>query len=112
MRVKEKMMSKSNSFKNTPAAFAPVVDRLAEIKAQLSELSEEEKNLKAVLIESGFEAIDGTLLRATISHVEGRTAVDWATIAAKFNPSPQLVNAHTKQGEPYTVVRLAARKQA
>jgi hypothetical protein len=104
-------MKTTSNFKNTPAAFAPIVDRLAEIKAQLAELSKTEEELKHTLIESGFDAIDGALLRATISHVDGRVTVDWATIAAKFNPSPQLVNAHTKQGAPYVVVRLAARKQ-
>lgn len=107
-------------FQNTPQAYAPVVDRLAEIKAKLADLSEEEKNLKAVLEESGFEAVDGTLLRATISHVEGRVTVDWAGVADKYKEmlekhgikvNARFVNEATKQGAPYVVVRLAARKQ-
>ena len=88
------------------------VDRLAVIKAQTAALAAEEKELKAVLAESGQAVIEGTLHRAAVSQCAGRDSIDWAAIAARFNPSRQLITAHTSTGAPFTVVRLSARKGA
>lgn len=88
------------------------VDELALIKAQVAELSAREKALKALLTESGLGAIEGTLHRATVSWCPGRVTVDWETVARKFNPSHQLITAHTAQGEPFATVRVSARKGA
>jgi hypothetical protein len=95
-----------------PAILAAAVDRLALIKAQMAQLSAEEKQLKEALTASGLDAIDGTAHRAAVSHCAGRVSVDWETIAAKFSPSRQLIAAHTSTGAPYTVVRVSARKGA
>ncbi len=95
-----------------PAIFAAAVDRLALIKAQMAQLSAEEKQLKEALTASGLDAIDGTAHRAAVSHCAGRVSIDWETIAAKFTPSRQLIAAHTSTGAPYTVVRVSARKGA
>jgi tRNA(Phe) wybutosine-synthesizing methylase Tyw3 len=101
-----------NAFTETPAILAAAVDRLAMIKAEIARLTAEEKALKESLTASGLEAIDGTAHRVAISHCAGRVVIDWETIAAKFNPSRQLVAAHTSTGAPYTVVRVSARKGA
>jgi tRNA(Phe) wybutosine-synthesizing methylase Tyw3 len=95
-----------------PAILAAAVDRLALIKAQMAQLSAEEKALKESLSASGLDAIDGTAHRAAISQCSGRVSIDWETIAAKFTPSRQLIAAHTSIGAPYTVVRVSARKGA
>lgn len=95
-----------------PAILAAAVDRLALIKAQMAQLSAEEKQLKEALTTSGLDAIDGTAHRAAVSHCAGRVSIDWETIAAKFTPSRQLIAAHTSTGAPYTVVRVSARKGA
>lgn len=96
----------------TPALLSAAVDRLALIKAEVAALSAEEKEIKAALAASGLEVIEGTLHRAAVSLCSGRVITDWAAVAAKFNPSRQLVAAHTSSGEPYAVVRLSARKGA
>jgi hypothetical protein len=95
-----------------PAILAAAVDRLALIKAQMAQLSAEEKQLKGALTASGLDAIDGTAHRAAVSHCAGRVSIDWETIAAKFSPSRQLIAAHTSTGAPYAVVRVSARKGA
>lgn len=95
---------------DTPAILSAAVDRLATIKAQVAALNEEADNLKAALSASGLAVIEGTLHRAAVSHCPGRELIDWKTIAARFNPSRQLVAAHTSVGEPYDVIRLSARK--
>jgi hypothetical protein len=96
----------------TPAILAAAVDRLALIKAQMAQLSAEEKALKESLSASGLDAIDGTAHRVAISHCAGRVVTDWQSVAAKFAPSRQLVAAHTSTGAPYAVVRVSARKGA
>ena len=93
-----------------PAVLAAIVDQLASVKAQLSDLRTLEDQLKTALVESGQVAIDGTIHRATVAHCAGRESIDWQAIAAKFNPSRQLITAHTSTGEPYDVVRVSARK--
>jgi hypothetical protein len=95
--------------KNTPELSA-IVDRIAQLKAQISDLTMEEAALKAALIESGLEAVNGSEHRAAISWTFRKTT-DWRSIAEKFDPSRQLIAAHTTAGEPYPSVRLFARKQ-
>ena len=95
-----------------PVMLALAVDRLAALKAQIAELTLEEKALKETLTASGLEVVDGTAHRVAISHCAGRVSTDWESVAAKFNPSRQLIAAHTSTGAPYTVVRVSARKGA
>jgi hypothetical protein len=95
-----------------PVILSAAVDRLAAIKAQLATLADEEKQIKSILADSGHPVIEGTLHRAAISHNPGRDNTDWQAIAAKYNPSRQLIAAHTSTGAPFAVVRLSARKGA
>lgn len=95
---------------DNPVILAAAVDRLAAIKAQLATLTDEEKQIKSILADSGHPVIEGSAHRVAVSHCAGRENVDWAAIAAKYNPSRQLINAHTSTGAPYVVVRVSARK--
>ena len=73
--------------KNDPQILQSVVDELATIKAH----------------------VDGTLHRVTVCHVSGRVCTDWKTIAEKFDPSRQLVQAHTTQGAAYVSLKITSR---
>jgi hypothetical protein len=92
------------------ALLAHTVDRLAQLKAQIAELREQEAQLKEILIASGESAIDSVMYRATISDTKPRDKVDWESIAMKFNPSRQLIRAYTSEGEGYYQVRVYSRK--
>ena len=94
----------------TPVLLAAAVDRLALIKAQIADLTAEEKALKECLIAAGLPVIEGTAHRVAVSVCAGRVSTDWETIARKFDPSRQLITAHTSTGAPYPVVRVSARK--
>lgn len=98
---------------NAPAYNAAIldviVDRMAEIKAQIAALTDEQNHLRDTLIDSGLSTIDGTLHRAAVSHCAGRTTIDWQSIALHFKPSRQLMTAHTHTGEPYYTVKLSAK---
>jgi hypothetical protein len=91
------------------AELAAAVDQLAHIKAQLAALKTKEDELKAVLAAAGPDVIEGTEHRAAIS-ITARTAIDWQAIAQHLNPSRQLITAHTKEGAPFAVVRISAKK--
>lgn len=86
-----------------------VVDQLGAVKAQIADLQKIEKELKADLAGSGFAFVDGAQYRASI-HWQGHTSIDWRAIAEHFNPSRQLVTAHSSQGDLAPVVRVSARK--
>ncbi len=87
-----------------------VVDRLAQVKATIATLQVVETRLKQLLVASKEPVIEGTDHRAAISHNEGKVSIDWRAIAEHFNPSRQLVRAHSSTGEAYYTVRLSARK--
>ena len=89
-----------------------IVDKLAQVKAQIADLKIDEQNLRQDLIKSGESVIDGVYHRAAISESEGKVTVDWKAIAMHFNPSRQLIKAHSSQGDDYVTVRISARKSA
>ena len=95
---------------DTPAILTAAVDQLANLKAQIAQLQERESALKQSITESGFDIVEGTTHRAAVSHCDGRITTDWRAIAEYLQPSRQLVQAHTTQGEPYSVVRMSAKK--
>ena len=95
---------------NTTPVLGGIVDRLAIVKAQIAQLKAEETALKDQLAASGESIVEGLFHRAAISEVGAKPCIDWRAIAEHFNPSRQLVTAHTTYSEPYTCVRVFARK--
>jgi hypothetical protein len=97
---------------NSILPLADIVDQLLSVKASIAELEQKERELKDCLIATGETSIDGMLARASISYCQGREKTDWQTIAMRFNPSRQLIVAHTTTGAPFHTVRVSARKGA
>lgn len=95
---------------NSVINFGDIVDQLLAVKAQLAELEQKEKELKDCLVTAGLPSIEGVLARASISYCAGREKIDWQTIAMRFEPSRQLITAHTTTGAPFHTVRVTARK--
>lgn len=83
------------------------VDALGALKAQITELEKQAKIFHAEIVAMGPGAHEGELFRATVSVAE-RESIDWQAIAAKFEPSRQLVTAHTSAKE-VTTVRVGSR---
>lgn len=81
------------------------VDYLGHLKAQAATVEEIEKQLKAVLIASGKETVDGELFKATISRFN-QDRLDMDAVREKL--SPQFIAAHTTS-KPVTQVRVSAR---
>ena len=83
-------------------------DDLGTILAEIAALQEQKGDLQKVLIDSGFDEIDGTLFRATVSH-SVRKQVAWQRIAEKLGVSNQQIAANTTKIDIDTV-RVVARK--
>lgn len=94
----------------TTPVVGSLVDQLGQLKAQIAALRLQEASLKALLGESGLAVAEGLQFRAAISHIDAKPTIDWRAIAEHFNPSRQLVTAHTTWGEPSVTVRVSARK--
>jgi hypothetical protein len=85
-------------------------DALGFLKAQIADLENRAKVEHARLVAMGIGAHEGDMFRATVSVAE-RESVDWKTVAARLEPSRQLVAAHTSAKE-VTTVRVVARTAA
>lgn len=85
------------------------VDRLATIRAQISALRLQEKALEQRIENAcdGKGVFEGVLFRAAVVCAE-RDTTAWRKVAEHFNPSHQLIAAHTNHVE-YRVVRLGAK---
>ncbi len=83
-------------------------DDLGIVLAEIAALQEQKGDLQKVLIDSGFDEIDGELFRATVSH-SVRKQVAWKRIAEKLGVSNQQIAANTKK-IPIDTVRVVARK--
>lgn len=94
----------------TDADLIAMVDELGGLKARISELQVREKEIKEMLSGSGYSSLDGQQYRASIAWTDGRISIDWRAIAEHYNPSRQLVTAHSSTGEPFATIRVAARK--
>ena len=72
-----------------------IADELGSLRAEIKQLQDSAKALEAILKETGESDFDGDLYHVSISYGVETNRVDWKSVAAKFNPSRQLVTAHT-----------------
>ena len=86
-----------------------LVDRLGALRAEAKILADRIKALESQLKETGRSEIDGSQYRVTISRSR-RKKINWAAIAAKLEPSRQLVAAHTSYSD-VTTLKLSAHKK-
>ena len=83
------------------------VDQLGALDAQIKALTKQADTLKAQIKAQGPERYLGASYSALVFESEGRTITDWKAIAEKFNPSRQLITAHTETGLPVRSIKLA-----
>ena len=84
-------------------------DRLGLLRAKIAALQDDAEKLRADLEGAGLPRIEGQLYRVSFSQCSGRAVTDWAGIAQRFNPSRQLIAAHTTTSKESTSMRVTAR---
>jgi hypothetical protein len=84
---------------STDSSLIPLIDELGAIDAQIKALTKTSDALKASLKALGKGEYIGNTYKCLIYPTQGREITDWRTIAERFNPSSQLIKAHTKKGE-------------
>ncbi len=83
------------------------VDQLGALDSQIKALTKQAEALKAQIKAQGPERYLGAEYTALVFESEGRTITDWKAIAEKFEPSRQLITAHTVTGSPVRSIKLA-----
>ena len=94
----------------TDADLIAMVDELGGLKARIADLQIREKQIKEMLSGCGYQSVEGQQYRASIAWSDGRISIDWRAIAEHFNPSRQLVTAHSSTGEAFATIKVSARK--
>jgi hypothetical protein len=85
---------------------AAMVDQLGALDATVKALTKQADTLKAQIKLHGPDRYIGSEFSALVFESEGRTVTDWRAIAEKFEPSRQLITAHTVTGEPVRSIKL------
>lgn len=90
-----------------------VVDRLGAVKAQIADLKAVEKQLAALLTNSGNDVVEGRDFRATVSEVPERVSLDAKAAEEKLRElgvDGRWFSKNQKVSKGYTTVRVVARK--
>lgn len=91
---------------------ANLCDEIGSLRAEVAELNQTIRALEDLLAMNEGDTFEGDLYRVSLSRDVQTTTVNWKAIAAKFNPSRQLVQAHTKVSTSERPrFRVSARKQ-
>ena len=97
-------MNKSN-------LLAEQADRLGVLRAEQKILADEAKEIEANLKAQGAGVYNGLLFSVKISETS-TSRVDWKEVAARLEPSRQLVSAHTSTSEGLRLLVSAFSKKA
>jgi len=74
-----------------------IADELGKLRAEIKALKDTQSGLEALLKMNKTALAEGDNYSLTISYGVIRESVDWKAIAAKLDPSHQLITAHTKR---------------
>jgi hypothetical protein len=95
-----------------PAATDPtmqaLVDQYGSLDSQIKTLTESLNLLKKAIKAQGAGVYTGDIYKLNVFATPGRETTDWRTIAEQFNPSYQLITAHTTKGEPGLTIAAPA----
>ena len=87
-----------------------VADELGKLRAEIDALKNSAEFLEDLLKQKGVTEAEGTFFRVRISYDVQTKRVNWKDVAAKLNPSRQLVQAHTRVSTSDRVLVTAKKK--
>jgi hypothetical protein len=88
-------------------SLAALTDEIGSIRAEIARLEALNDQLTDQLKLSGAGKYQGAIYKSTVSEVKGREKINWQAIAMHFEPSRQLITAHSSIGEPSLSARFA-----
>ena len=91
----------------TSTDLASMVDQLGALDAEIKALTKKADVLKADIKKHGPERYSGAIYSALVYQSEGRVTTDWRAVAEHFNPSRQLITAHTSTGDVVSSITLS-----
>lgn len=89
-----------------------IIDELGSIDRELARLKAQREDMAAIVKLTGAGRYTGQYFEGLVYESKGRTTVNWKAIAEHFNPSRQLVVAHTSTGEPSLSLKVELLKVA
>jgi hypothetical protein len=87
-----------------------IVDELGSIDREIARLKAQRDDMAFIMKLQGEGRYYGQSFEGLVYSSKGRTTTDWKTIAGHFNPSRQLIVAHTTTGEPSLSLKVEALK--
>lgn len=87
-----------------------IVDELGDIDREILRLKVQRDDMAAIVKLTGEGRYIGQQFEGLVYSSKGRTTTDWKTIAQHFNPSRQLLAAHTTTGELSLSLKVEALK--
>ena len=87
-----------------------IIDELGAIDREIARLKAQRDDMAAIVKLTGSGRYFGQYFEGLVFESKGRTTTDWKTIAQHFNPSRQLIVAHTTTGEPSLSLKVEALK--
>ena len=85
----------------------PLIDELGTIAKQIKALTERSDFIKGELKATGLGRASGFVYSALVFESAGRIVTDWRAIAEHFEPSRQLITAHTAQSAAVVSVKVS-----
>lgn len=89
-----------------------IIDEIGSIDREIARLKEQRDDLAAIVKLTGAGRYFGQYFEGLVYESKGRTTTNWKAVAEHFNPSRQLVVAHTTTGEPSLSLKVEALKVA
>ena len=82
----------------TDPTMQALVDQYGAIDSQIKALTESLNLLKKAIKAQGKGIYTGDIYKLNVFATPGREVTDWRAVAEHFNPSYQLITAHTTKG--------------
>lgn len=79
-------------------SLAALTDEIGAIRAEIKRLESINKQLTDQLKDTGAGKHTGAIYKSTVYAVEPKTTINWQAIAMHFEPSRQLITAHSSTG--------------
>jgi len=86
---------------------AAYIDEAGALDGEIKRLTKQLDAIKATIKANGAGDFSGSVFMAKVIEAAPVDRIDWETIARKFEPSYQLIAAHTKTAAPVVSVRFS-----